>query len=365
MPPRLSASLLSLLSIVAAPLLAQNAETINSYCVSDIGGPAVYFSQAFDTGLKAGPRNDMGPIAQEFLQYLKGRFGYTSNSNYPVSCAEGASPAGIGADRARLEGQVRQQQKQAVEVDWKFVIDTAAAMASARTGSQKIPAAPPPDHGVCVSDVFTAPQYVSSEFDAVAPVAVYQWVQAWSKFLGDKYGAKGAVQCYLVSLGQAGRIAKARIDGARAGNRNAVETGWKYSAAAASVAAAPPAPADEPTAAPNEAQAALIYCRQHPPLATVFACPRVQHAVQAYRAAHSGDATPLADLFTGDKLNCGDCVEDIRAAGWARHQAIAQQLKGKAAVCTSEQFVAKLHAKPYPNRIQEDLDAAVAACKRS
>ncbi len=365
----------------AAPALGQGAPTAGGYCYSDVLGPVVYFSAVFDTKLNPNVANNAHPMVREFLGYLKARYGFTTNSNYPVSCGFPNSVAVAEADRAVTEGRMRQERRQVVEVDWTYLRDEAAAAVSFnRTGDTRNPPPPPPaDHGFCVAGVFPGPVYLSVTFDAAPPVNIGQWSMMWFRFLGGKYGYKGTIQCENGTLDGARRILKAWSDGARAAGRNIVETGWKYDAAANTASAPrvdedrePPRPAagaaspttDARKLAGKEAPAALAYCQKDRLLSVVFDCLRVQHAVIAYRTAHSaGTPEPLASLFTGDKLDCTQCLDNYKQAAWAKRQALAQRMKAPAATCVSKEFVAKLKAKPYPNRVQEHFDAAVAACK--
>jgi hypothetical protein len=105
-------------------------------------------------------------------------------------------------------------------------------------------------------------------------------------------------------------------------------------------------------------------CRKDRTLSVVFDCLRVQQAVISYRVAHpSGTPEPLASLFSADRLDCTHCMDNYRQAAWAKRQALAQRMKPNVAGCVAKEFIAKLKAKPYPNRVQEHYDAAVAACK--
>ncbi len=164
--------------------------------------------------------------------------------------------------------------------------------------------------------------------------------------------------------------------------RSVVETTWKYDAAANTAPAARPAP-DEDREPPRRAPAAPAaatdagklaakegpevqkYCLQDRTISVVLDCIKVRRAVYAYRLAHaSGTPEPLATLFTGDKLDCTECLDNYKPAAWAKRTALAKRLKPPAASCVSQHFVANLKAKPYPNRIHEHFDAAVAACKQ-
>lgn len=375
-----------LASLLAAgivhPLHGQGAPTAGGYCFSDALEPVVYFSAVFDTKLNPNVTNDAFPIVREFHAYLKARYGFTTNSNYPISCGVSNSVAMAEADRGRTEDRMRREQRKVVEVDWKYLPDeTAAAASFNRSGGD--PRYPPPrpqaDHGFCVAGPLEGPLYVSDTFDAVAPVSIAQWNIAFLRFLGGKYGYKGNIQCENGSLHESQRVLKAATDGARAASRNIVETGWKYDAAASAVPAPrveedrePPRPAPGASAASTdarklagkEAPAVLTYCQHDRLLSVVFDCLRVQQTVIAYRIAHAADTPePLAALFTGDKLDCTKCLDNYKQAAWAKRQALAQRMKAPVATCVSREFTAKLKARPYPNRVQEHYDAAVAACK--
>lgn len=343
----------------------------------------VYFSAVFDTKLNPSVTNDAFPIVREFHAYLKARYGFTTNSNYPVSCGVSNSVAVAEAGRGRTEDRMRQEQRKVVEVDWTYLPDEAAAAASFnRSGGD--PRNPPPrpqaDHGFCVAGPFEGPLYVSDTFDAVAPVSIAQWNIAFLRLLGGKYGYKGTIQCENGSLHESRRVLKAATDGARAAGRNIVATGWKYDAAANTAPAPrvdedrePPRPApgalaastDARKLAGKEAPAVLAYCQKDRLLSVVFDCLRVQQTVIAYRIAHAAGGTPepLAGLFAGDKLDCTKCLDNYKQKSWANRQALAQRLKPAVAKCVAQRFEANLKAKPYPNRVQEHYDAAVAACK--
>jgi len=376
---RLSVFMLSIGS--AAPALAQGTPTAGGYCLSDPSASVVYFSEVFDTKLNPGVANDAYPIQREFFAHIKAKYGFTTNSNYPITCMLSNSAALSEANRAEFEGRMRQQQRQVVEVDWKYLPDPAAAAVSfSRTDSRNPPPPRPADHGFCVAGPFGGPLYKSDPFDAVPPVNIGQWGVAWLRFLGGKYGYKGTIQCENATLDGAGRILKAWGDGARAAGRSIVETGWKYDVAANTAPAPrvdedrePPRPTpgaagaastDARKLAGKEAPAVLAYCRKDRTLSVVFDCLRVQQAVIAYRIAHATDApAPLASLFTGDKLDCAQCMDSYRQAAWAKRQALAQRLKPPVATCVSKEFVARLTAKPFPNRVPEHYDAAVGACR--
>jgi hypothetical protein len=370
-----------LLSVTAFP--GQGTATAGVYCFSDPGGPVVYFSTATDSKMNPAVSNDGYPAGREFYSYLKARYGFITNSNYPVTCTFAASTAVSEANRGVMEGNMRQQQKQVVEADWTYQPDPAAATASFNRSGDPRDRPPPPgpaEHGYCVAGQFTGPQYLSEPFSPPQPANISQWGQAWLRFLGGKYAYKGTIDCSNATEDGARRILKAWGDGARGAGRTVVQTGWKYDAAATTVAAAPvdadPEPArpaaggsaassDARAMALKESPATLKYCQADKLLSVVFDCLRVQQAVMAYRMEHPGSSPepPVAVLFTGDKLDCSHCLDNTTQKAWARREALAQHMKPAVANCVSREFVVRLKAKPYPNRIQEHYDAAVKTCK--
>jgi hypothetical protein len=229
---------------VAVPARSQAGPTESGYCFSDVGAETVYFGPTVETKLNPSVANDAYPMQREFHAYLKARYGYTSNSNYPVTCTFHASAALAEANRNNLRSQMVQQHKTMVEVDWKYVPDEVAAAASfARTGGdpRRVPAPPTADNGYCVAGVFPGPVYLSATFDAVPPVNISLWSRAWFLMLGAKYGYKTTIDCSNATLTQAQRVLKSWADGAKAGGRQVVETGWKFVAKAP----APAPPVDE------------------------------------------------------------------------------------------------------------------------
>ncbi len=268
MPRRWLPGLLSI--ACAAPAFGQGGPGAGGYCFSDPSEPVVYFSAIFDTKLNPRVGNNAGPIGREFHAYIKARFGFTTNSNYPVSCGFHDSPGAAEANRAVAESRVREQKGKVVELDWKYLPDTAAATVSfdRPPGERNPPPAPQADYGFCLAGPFQGPLYVSDVFDAVAPVSIAQWNVAWLRYLGGKYGYKGTIQCENGTLNESRRVLKAYSDGARTAGRNIIEAGWKYDAAA------------------NTTPAVQKYCLQDRAVSVVFDCIKVRRAVYAYRLAH-------------------------------------------------------------------------------
>ena len=228
------------LSLVAFPLLlvtpAQAQKpTMTGFCFTDVSGATVYFSNLYESGLNADVRvnYDGHASAREFLAYVKARYNYTSGSNYPSTCSYRQSHDAAELTRGGLMGTVQKENRKAVEVDWSPVIDSAAAAASfGAQGPEGSHPVPKMEHGYCVSLVNPGPQYLSAVFVPPQPIAIYQWVQGFTKYLTAKYQYKGAVDCTNENIAVAQRIIQAYTDGAKAAGRKVVDTGWKPGAAA-------------------------------------------------------------------------------------------------------------------------------------
>jgi hypothetical protein len=161
---------------------------------------------------------------------LKGRFDYASNSNYPVGCPTTQGDQG----KQQFETQLRQQNKQIVEVPWKDAPDAAAPSASSAqlghglTGHSRQPAAPPADHAFCISKTYNDTIYVTGPIETKPPVNLSQWNMGFTQYLKQKYSyQERVVNCNLAALSNAQRLLNAHEEGARAANKKVVETGWK------------------------------------------------------------------------------------------------------------------------------------------
>lgn len=122
MPPRVDLRRPVLLIVLvgagaAATALAQGTPTASAYCFSDVAAATVYFSPTVETKLNPAVRNDPYPMGREFHAYLKARYGYTSNSNFPVTCGFQTSAALAEANRTNLRSQMVSQHKELVEED--------------------------------------------------------------------------------------------------------------------------------------------------------------------------------------------------------------------------------------------------------
>jgi len=363
--------LLASLAMVPSKLSAQT--TLRLFCYSDYSGQGsvVYMTQIFDTGLgRPEPGVDIfSPIAGEFLEYLKGRYDYKSSSNYPGCSLE--------TGRGQIKALAEQGGKQVVELEWNYSHDPATA----GVGPQGKPT-DSKDYGWCFSPGTSGTVYAAGPFQLKGRGAE-NWNRAFGKFLADKYGLKAEASCDVgTTLAWAERRVKLHIQGARDGDRKVVETGWEWATNPASAPAAKPADDDREPAAPpppppppsaqarafatKEVPDVMALCNNDRMLSGAFDCNLVSRVVYNYRLAHwSAGATPepLAQLFTGDKLDCSTCVKQF-ASMWAASRAQSAGFQQEPAQCVGKRFVESIKAKPYPNRVKEFFDAALAACKK-
>jgi hypothetical protein len=367
----------------ARPLAAQGAQ---GYCASEVGRPIVYYTTIFDTKLNPKVPIDAGTIQGEFHEYLKGRYDYKNSGNYPVQCSVLPSVAEAEAHKGRVLGTAPAASKQ-VEVDWKYRPDTAWATTSLtyvreQGSSGSAPPREPPDFGYCFAGPPEGALQVSAVFDGKPTVNLAQWQIDFSKYLGPKKGFIGTVSCRNGSKGQAERMVNARIDGARAAGREVVETGWKPGTAVSAAAAAKPDDDKEPAAPPppppppsasardfatKEMPEVMAFCNGDKMISGAFDCNMVARVVYNYRLAHwsAGTPEPLAELFSGDKLDCTQCIKQF-VEMWAvsRAQSTGYVLPAAPAQCAGKRFVESIKAKPYLNRVKELFDAAVKGCKK-
>ena len=355
------------------------------YCASELSGPVVYFSPVFDTRLNPKVPIETATIAREFHEYLKGRFDYKGSSNFPVLCGVLPSLAAAEAAKADMKAGLRAASRQ-VDVEWTYQPDSAWVTASYnfvrnQDGYGSAPPKEPTDHGYCVSQPAGGAVYLSAVFDGKPQVNIALWQIAYGKHLGPKNGFIGTVSCGNGSPGDARRMLKARADGARAANRQVVETGWKYGAAATSAPAAkvdedrepaapppppPPPPASARDFATKEMPEVMTMCNSDRMISGALDCNMVARAVYNYRLAQWSAGTtpePLAQLLAGDKLDCSTCVRQF-AAMWASSRAQSSGYAMAPAQCVGRRFEEGIKAKPYVNRVKEVFDAALKACPK-
>ena len=367
-------------SLNVQPTFAQDA-VLKSYCASDTGQPVVYFSEVFDTRLHKYGFHDDRPIANEFNEYLKGRFDFKGNENYPVGCPLFDSVSQGEASKRDLQNQMRQANKQLVEVNWGYTPNEAEIALSAAPRTEHEATGPPrprPTHTWCFSESFHGTFYSTGPVATDANYA--EWYRGFSQFLKNKYSFPGRIDCKVTTLDDAHRLMNARIEGARAAGRKVVDTGWRYDPTAAAVPkAAPkdddPEPAPQRPAAPPPSQQAReaatreipdssAYCQKDPALSAFFNCQYFSRSVYSYRIAHPGDTQSIASLVAGEKLNLSECIDNMRVMFWVRDRAASQKLSPQVTNCAVQNVITTLYKKPQVSHLQEFYKEAVTACSK-
>src|SRR5262245_30088916 len=79
-----------------------------AFCAVSPDQPDIYITQIFNTGLDPASSQDSNPIQNEYNEYLKGRFAFKSNSNFPVACPLFVTMSQAQSSRQNYEMQVRQ-----------------------------------------------------------------------------------------------------------------------------------------------------------------------------------------------------------------------------------------------------------------
>jgi hypothetical protein len=367
-------------SLTVQPTFAQDA-LLKSYCASDTGQPVVYFSEVFDTGLHKYGFHDDQPVDNEFNEYLKGRFDFKGNETYPVGCPFFDSVSQAEASKRDLQNQMRQANKQVVEVNWGFKpneIEIALSAVPRTEHEANGPPRPRPSHTWCLSDTYQGTVYSTGPFDTDQNWA--QWYQGFNRFLKEKYSFPGRVECKVTTLSDARRLMNARIEGARAAGRKVVDTGWRYDPTTAAVPKAKPKdddpePAPQRPAAPSPSQQtreaatreiadSAAYCQKDPAMSAFFNCQYFSRSVYSYRIAHPGDTQSIASLVAGEKLNLSECIDNMRVMFWVKDRAAAQKLSPQVTNCAVQNVITALNKKPQVGRLKEFYNEAVAACSK-
>jgi hypothetical protein len=384
-----------LTAIISAILLvptyskATQSATIWAWCMSDTSAPTVYFGGPFDSGITAKTPTFNGlSLGRQFTEYLRGRFDIKGDA----SCSHGVNSVDQAAASQRMHDvmtQMREQNKQVVELsDWNYMRDEVAIRASLTTARGQgdyvnVEGGLPPDHMYCVTDRFNNTVYYADVIKLTNPSINPS--SNYFRFLQQKYSFKGNFNCSAINEQQAKLYLDARLAGARAAGRQVVSTGW------------PPAnfdttsnvssdrytdndqPAQRPNAnqstGPNQAQAinavssqALASCSHDPAMGRAYRCTCLQVSIHDYLAQHpaellSGTAT-ASRLLAAASYQPDKCITDAIAKTLARETANSAGLKSPAALdCAGDKFVASLHAKPIPSQAQQELDAAIKACR--
>src|SRR5262249_29730971 len=170
-------------------------QTSVCYCASSAGQSAVYMSEIFNTGISVDLAPDSTPIQNEYNEYLKGRFDFKSNANYPVACPIFNNMSLAQSSKRNYEMQMRQGNNQIVEVEWNYKPEPGRVSPPPRPGTARPYGAitAQPDHTFCISDSYQNTVYSTGPIVTPPPVAMYQWVNGFTQFLKGKYSFGGRV----------------------------------------------------------------------------------------------------------------------------------------------------------------------------
>ena len=328
------------------------------FCRSDPGISPVYFSNVIDFGTTG--LIDTNPIQNEFDEYLRGRFEYKTNSPFGVGCVRsrhtGDNREETNDRRREIENELRRDNKQIIEVDWTWAIDPdVVASAGFQHRMPRPVSTGPADNSFCFSETYNGTVYVAGPVQTGQSVSMSTFNNGFSQYLKQRYSFQGRVNCNMGTRSTAVRLVNAHIQGARAGNKNVVQTDWHFESTvvapvtqqqdedrepAPSRPAAPTAPQSELQLARAEARAeqplSRAYCQNDPILKVVFSCPNFAQAVTAFRVAHrnfSGAKESLDRLLEDPNFACTACVTGPQVFTYVNRRAIAEKLDGKVKTC--------------------------------
>ena len=147
------------------PSVARAQGTMMGYCASNVGQPVVYFSAIFDTKIPSQVRRlNTIPWASEFNAYLVGRFDFKSNQNFGGGCV-GGRPTDVEESKRKLENQVRQENKQVVEVEWKYTPNPVEVALYTNNKDPETPPSQRPNATYCLSESYQGTFYYSGPFE--------------------------------------------------------------------------------------------------------------------------------------------------------------------------------------------------------
>jgi hypothetical protein len=370
-------TLLTLLCIQPSVTNAQG--TLMGYCASNVGQPVVYFSAIFDTKIPSQVRRlNTQPWASEFHAYLVGRFDLKSNQNFGGGCV-GGRMVDVVESKRKLEDQVRQGNKQVVELDWKYTPNPVEVALYVNTKDPETPPEQRPNTTYCLSESYQGTFYYSGPFETGSAENYSLWNRGFYQTLTQRYSFKGNSICNSIALDLGRRMIAALNEGARAGGRKVVDTGWKYDPA--TVAVKPAAPRDnDPEPAPrpaspkptNQSRDAAVkelpeskaFCSKDSMLSVVFNCDNFARSVYNYRTEHPTDTSTLASLIAADKVYLADAIDNTHVDNWVNNRGQAQKLDQKVINCVSQNVIVTLQKKPQASHLQDFYKDAVAACNK-
>jgi len=133
------------------------AQTFKSpgYCMADGGASVVYFSAIYDTKIQRPARMSTNIIGREFVEYLRGRYDFNASGSFPSSCPKFDDIARADASKREFQTRARQENKQVVETEWKYVVDEDYVAASSSNPEDVVGFVQRnrrPTHTYCVSE---------------------------------------------------------------------------------------------------------------------------------------------------------------------------------------------------------------------
>ena len=355
------------------------------YCFSNPGFSPVYFSNVFDMGTLA---QDTNPIQNEFYEYLLGRFEYRTDSSLGATCPFFETMQRAQAQKRNYEDQLRQGGKQINEIEWTYTPNLSGPITTIvqhrmQTVSPQLPA----DHTFCFSDTQSGTIYVTGPLQTTTSESMGNWSIGFTQYLKQKYSFAGRTYCNIGPRPTAERLVSAHLQGARAANKNIVETGWRFDPKAVAAARqededrepapvrpnSPQVPQSELQLARADAQKdvplARQFCQSDPTLKLVFNCLNFSHAVYAFRMAHHTDAgakEPIASLVDDEKFPCQGCIDAVQVMFWVRRRATAEGLNTKTRECTVSALTKTLNANTAQvhHRLEQFYKESVAQCNQ-
>jgi hypothetical protein len=368
-----------LICLFIQPSVTKAQGTIMGFCVSNVGQPVVYFTPIFDSKIPSQlSRLTTTPWASEFNAYLIGRFDFKSNQNFGGGCAAGRM-LDMEESKRKLENQVRQGNRQVVELEWKYTPNPVEVALYVNNKDSETPPTQRPNATYCLSESYQGTFYYSGPFETGSAENYSLWSRGFYQNITQRYGFKGNSICNSIALDLGRRFFAALNEGARAGGRKVVDTGWKYDPS--TVVTKPAAPRDDdPEPAPrpaapkptNQSRDAAVkelpeskaFCSKDPMLSIVFNCDNFARSVYNYRTGHPTDTSTLASLIAADKVYLADAIDNTHVDNWVNNRGQAQKLDQKVINCVSQNVIVTLQKKPQANHLQDFYKDAVAACTK-
>ena len=281
--------------------------------------------------------------------------------------------------KRKLENQVRQGNKQVVELEWKYTPNPVEVALYANNKDPETPPAQRPNATYCLSESYQGTFYYSGPFETGSSENYSLWTRGFYQTLTQKYSFKGNSICNSIAFDLGRRFLAALNEGARAGGRKVVDTGWKYDPS--TVATKPAAPRDDdPEPAPrpaapkptNQSRDAAVkelpeskaFCSKDQMLSIVFNCDNFARSVYNYRTEHPLDTSTLASLIAADKVYLADAIDNTHVDNWVNNRGQAQKLDQKVINCVTQNVIVTLYKKPQANHLQDFYKDAVAACTK-